>query len=65
MQPNIAAAIVALRPALEALVVRAAKEPDTITQLSPQDEKVMNVIKELCRLNAGKFGQEQVTGGLG
>ncbi|XP_066991752.1 ATP-dependent RNA helicase A isoform X2 [Anabrus simplex] len=60
MKPEVAAAIVALRPALEALVVRAAKEPETITELSPLDEKVMNVIKQLCKMNAGRFGMDQV-----
>lgn len=40
MNPEHAAAIVAIRPALESLVVRASKEPDTILELSPLDEKV-------------------------
>ncbi|KAK7867141.1 hypothetical protein R5R35_005856 [Gryllus longicercus] len=63
MDPKVAALIVALRPALEGLVIRASKEPDTITELSPLDEKVMNVIKELCKINAGRHGLEQVRGG--
>ena len=40
MNPTHAAAIVALRPALEGLVVKAAKEPETILELSPTEEKV-------------------------
>ncbi|XP_049811286.1 dosage compensation regulator isoform X1 [Schistocerca nitens] len=65
IKPEIAAAIVALRPALEALVVRAAKDPETITELSPLDEKVMNVLKQLCRMNAGRHNMDQVsTGGM-
>lgn len=41
MKPDHAAAIVALRPALESLVVKAAKEPETILELSPNEEKVI------------------------
>lgn len=40
MNPEHAAAIVALRPALEGLVIKAAKDPETILELSPLDEKV-------------------------
>lgn len=40
MNPKHAAAIVALRPALESLVVRASKDPETILELSPVEEKV-------------------------
>lgn len=58
MKPKLAAGLVALRPILESLVIRAAKDPETITELSEIDEKVMNVIKQLCKLNAGLFGQE-------
>lgn len=42
INPEHAAAIVALRPALESLVVRAAKEPEAILELSPIEEKVNN-----------------------
>lgn len=40
MSAEHAAAIVALRPALEGLVVRAARDPETILDLSPLEEKV-------------------------
>lgn len=40
MNPQHAAAIVALRPALESLVVRASKNPETILELSPTEEEV-------------------------
>ncbi|XP_069700585.1 dosage compensation regulator mle [Periplaneta americana] len=60
MKPNVAAAIVALRPVLESLVVRASREPESVTEMSPLDEKVMNVIKQLCRMNAGRHGLEQM-----
>lgn len=41
MDPIHAAAIVALRPALESLVVKAAKEPETILELSSNEQKVL------------------------
>lgn len=56
MNPNIAAKIVALRPSLESLVVRASKEPESVLELSPMDVKVVSVIKELCKLHAGSHG---------
>lgn len=60
MPPQLAAAVVALRPALEGLVVRASKEPEQVTELSPLDNKVINVIRQLCNFNAGRFGMEEV-----
>lgn len=62
MNPQVAAAIVALRPALEGLVVRASKEPEQIAEASPLDEKVINIIKQLCRFNAGRHGMDQSVG---
>lgn len=43
MDPKAAAAIVALRPALESLVIKASKDPETILELSPLDEKVYTI----------------------
>ncbi|XP_011310388.1 dosage compensation regulator [Fopius arisanus] len=63
MNPEQAAAIVALRPALEGLVVRAAKDPETILELSPVQEKVLAVIRGLCGMNAGRHEMELITGG--
>lgn len=60
MKPEIASAIVALRPTLEALVIRASEDPAGISQPSQIDEKVISVIKNLCKLNAGRHGMEQV-----
>ncbi|CAL1683996.1 unnamed protein product [Lasius platythorax] len=63
MNPQHAASIVALRPALESLVVRASKDPETILELSPIEEKVLGVIKSLCSMNACRHELEQITGG--
>ncbi|KYN40307.1 Dosage compensation regulator [Trachymyrmex septentrionalis] len=63
MNPQHAAAIVALRPALESLVVRASKDPETILELSPTEEKILSVIKALCSMNACRHELEPITGG--
>ncbi|XP_076767184.1 dosage compensation regulator mle [Xylocopa sonorina] len=63
MDPSHAAAIVALRPSLESLVVKAAKEPETILELSSNDEKVLSVIRALCGMNACRYELDQITGG--
>ncbi|XP_051171646.1 dosage compensation regulator-like isoform X2 [Leptopilina boulardi] len=63
MEPKTAAAIVALRPALESLVIRAAKDPETVLELSPVEEKVLSVIKTLCGMNACRHEMEPITGG--
>ncbi|XP_034234638.1 ATP-dependent RNA helicase A isoform X2 [Thrips palmi] len=60
MDPNQAAAVVALRPAIESLVIRASKEPELITELSPLDEKVINIIRQLCKINSGRHELEPV-----
>ncbi|XP_076644853.1 dosage compensation regulator mle isoform X2 [Halictus rubicundus] len=63
MNPNHAAAIVALRPALESLVVKAAKEPETILELTASEEKVLGLIKTLCGMNTCRYELDQITGG--
>ncbi|XP_018058679.1 PREDICTED: dosage compensation regulator isoform X1 [Atta colombica] len=63
MDPQHAAAIVALRPALESLVVRASKDPETILELSPTEEKILSVIKALCSMNACRHELEPIIGG--
>ncbi|XP_043664473.1 dosage compensation regulator isoform X1 [Vespula pensylvanica] len=61
MNPQHAAAIVALRPALESLVIRAAKDPETILDLSTVEQKVLNVIKSLCGMNACRYELDQIS----
>ncbi|KAL0266291.1 UNVERIFIED_CONTAM: hypothetical protein PYX00_008879 [Menopon gallinae] len=60
MNPGVASAIVALRPALESLIVKAAKDPSQLTEMTPADEKVIRVVRELCKVNAGRHGMDQV-----
>lgn len=51
-----AAMIVALRQALDYLLVRAATTPSTIAEPTHSDERILNLIKSLSRANAGSFG---------
>ncbi|XP_078384818.1 ATP-dependent RNA helicase A protein-like [Oculina patagonica] len=51
-----AAMIVALRHALDYLLVHAATTPPKIAEPSHTDERILNVIKSLSRANAGSFG---------
>nr|XP_023019376.1 dosage compensation regulator isoform X1 [Leptinotarsa decemlineata] len=59
MDPQVASMVVALRPALESLVIRASKEPEQILEMGPVDLKVVSTIKELCKLHAGSFEIER------
>uniref|UniRef100_A0A069DY95 RNA helicase n=1 Tax=Panstrongylus megistus TaxID=65343 RepID=A0A069DY95_9HEMI len=59
MDPQVAAAILSLRPVLESLVIRASSDPESILQLSDIDKEVVDVIKALCRFNAGRYNLQQ------
>lgn len=61
MDPNQAAAIVALRPAIESLVIRASQDPEQIVESSPLDDKVINIVRQLCQINAGRHELEPVS----
>jgi len=55
-----AAAVVALRPALETLVIRAANDPENLNAPNAQEEKAVQVVKQLCKMNSARHGMEQV-----
>ncbi|XP_059045473.1 dosage compensation regulator [Achroia grisella] len=55
MSPKSAALVVALRPAIEKLVERAAAEPDAALQFSPAEQKIVNCLKALCLVDAGDY----------
>ncbi|XP_049819168.1 dosage compensation regulator isoform X2 [Aethina tumida] len=61
MDPQVASEIVALRPALESLVIRASQNPETILEMNEIDQEVVSLIKELCRLHAGSFEIQRAT----
>lgn len=60
MNPDLAAKIAALRPVLEALVVRASKNPESVSEPGQQDEKIINLIRQLSRTNAGRHDMEPI-----
>lgn len=64
MDPYHASLILALRPALENLVVTTAESPEDILQLEPQLKSLVTVIKDLCVRNAGDY-QIKREGGTG
>ncbi|XP_033728682.1 ATP-dependent RNA helicase A-like isoform X2 [Pecten maximus] len=53
---NAAAKIVALRPALEAMIVRTTSNPEGVGTPSPQEESLLSVIRALSKPRAGKHG---------
>ena len=46
MDPQVAASIVALRPAIETLVIRAANDPENAGAPNPQEDKTIQVRKK-------------------
>ena len=61
MNPTTAAKIVALRPALESMAVRATENPESVTEPSNTDTELMNVVRALSKPTAGKFGLSDST----
>ena len=54
MDVDLAARIVALRPPLEALMIRATKDPEGIDKPGPQEELLMALLRSLSRPNVGR-----------
>ncbi|CAI6362148.1 unnamed protein product [Macrosiphum euphorbiae] len=61
MDVKAASAIVALRPAIESLIVHASEKPDAIATLSETDIKLVNVLKELCNFNCGRYNLSPIS----
>ncbi|XP_065162566.1 dosage compensation regulator isoform X2 [Atheta coriaria] len=59
IDPIIAAEVVALRPALESLVRRYSERPEDILQMTQSDQELVEVIRELCTLEAGNHQIER------
>lgn len=54
MDVKVAAAIVALRPAIENIILRTANNPKLILEFNETDIKLIDLLKELCNFNAGR-----------
>ncbi|XP_071097710.1 ATP-dependent RNA helicase A-like [Haliotis cracherodii] len=63
MEYDVAACVVALRPLLEALMVRSTKEPEGVAEPGPQEECLLAVLRVMSRPHAGRFGLSQESGG--
>lgn len=61
MDAKSASAIVALRPAIESLIVHASENPESILTLSEIDLKLLDVLKELCNFNAGRYNLSPIS----
>lgn len=61
MDVKTAAAIVALRPAIESLIVRVSETPKSISSLNEADIKLIDVLKELCNFNSGRYNLSPIS----
>lgn len=59
MSPEVAAGLLSLRPALDALVVKVSEDPEYTMEPTEVDNEVIQLIKELCAINAGRYNLEQ------
>ena len=60
MDPKLAAIVTALRPAVESLVIRCAAEPGSVAEPTMQEDKTIQAVRQLAKMNAGRFNMEQV-----
>ncbi|KAF0752625.1 dosage compensation regulator isoform X2 [Aphis craccivora] len=61
MDVKAASAIVALRPAIESIIVHVSENPESITMLSETDIKLINILKELCNFNCGRYNLSPIS----
>jgi len=61
MDAKYASAIVALRPAIECLIVRASENPESILTLNETDVKLIAILKELCNFNCGRYNLSPIS----
>lgn len=61
-----AAALVALRKAIDVLLCRVAQSPDIITYPNNEDGRIISMFKNLSKANVGQtFQQSPLMGGMG
>lgn len=59
MIPQDAARIVALHSVIEDFIMEVADNPELLSDPGPQNCKLIELIRRLCSLQAGKFGSEE------
>ncbi|CAH1726470.1 unnamed protein product [Aphis gossypii] len=61
MDVKVASAIVALRPAIEDLIIRTVEDPKLILKPTKTDTKLINILRYLCDFNAGRHNLPPIT----
>jgi len=61
MDVKVAAAIVALRPAIEDLIMRTVEDPKLILKPTITDIKLIKLLRDLCNFNAGRDNLTPIT----
>ena len=56
MEPMVASRIVALRPALEMLIVKTTHNPQALEQPDARDAALMEVVRSLSKVSTGRHG---------
>lgn len=59
MLPQDAARIVALHSVIEDFIMQVADNPEMLTDPGPQNIRLIELIRRLCSLQAGRFGTEE------
>lgn len=54
MDVKVAAAVIALRPAIDDLIIRTTENPKLILKFNNTDTKLINILTDLCNYNAGR-----------
>ena len=65
MDPHVAALVAALRAALERLVIRCAGDPVSVGQPGAQEDKIIQVVRQLAKINAARHNMDPVGIGMG
>lgn len=60
MDVKVAAAIVALRLAIEDLIVKTTENPNIILKFDEVDKKLITVLRKLCNYNAGRHNLQPI-----
>lgn len=60
LRPDLASAIISLRPCIAGFLVRACQNPDILSQLSNSDEQLANILRQLSKQGAWRHGLEQI-----
>lgn len=61
MDVKVASAIVALRPAIEDLIIRTVEDPKLILKPTTTDTKLIKILRYLCDFNAGRHNLSPIT----